>query len=154
VASAGALAAQVRARSPWHPELLLPKSVIAEGVQHAFKLPADVGTHPNGSLEQSPVQDFGKGGTEQEINTQLRHLVRKSLGFECIKEHLLATDLFPVAAGQNQQSCRRIQKRRNATLPNWNAEFHDSNDCKPHYGLPAQTEAGERLRFPESPEAS
>jgi hypothetical protein len=141
----------VPAQTAWHAELFLPKPVMAEGAQHRFNLSTEVGMHTHALLAQGAVQDFGEGSTEQKIHLEFRHLARERFGFERVKEHFLATDLLPVTAGQYQQSCRRIQKGRNATLPNWNAKSHNIIHCRPREGSQEPPEAETKLIFPGSP---
>jgi len=108
----------------WHAEFMPPELTAVEGAQDRLHLAAQVRPDPYAAPFQRPQQRFGQCGAEQHVHAQFRHALCQLFWWQRTEDKFLSFHFLSASAGDQKQTHRRVEHRRNAFLQNGNSNQH------------------------------
>ena len=119
-----AFAVRMLAPAAWHAKFIPPELAAVEGAQNRFHLAAEMRFDPHAEPFQRPQQRFRERGAEQHVHAQFRHAPRQPFQRQRTQDKFAPRHFLPAPAGDQEQTRRRIEHRRNAFLRDGNGNQH------------------------------
>lgn len=115
-----------------HAKLGLPEPATGKRFQYFIDIPAQVPLNPHTIRFQLPQQGFRHRSAEKHVHSQLGDFACQLASRKLAQQKLGSPDLFPAAAGNDQQTHRGIEHRRDAAVRDWQGNRHASLLGKTH----------------------